>query len=80
MSDDDINKYKKISYEDSYEETLKYDDDDDYDIEYDNDEYNYKEETLNLIQKSLLEYVELNYLPLCEYLTIEKISKFIDKL
>jgi hypothetical protein len=50
------------------------------DINYDYEKYIYDEETINIIQKNLLEYVEENYLPLCEYLSLEKISIFINKV
>jgi len=53
-----------------------------YEEEYDSDnlnDYDYKQEIVNIIQKNILEYVEMKYLPLCEYLSLEKISKFIDK-
>jgi hypothetical protein len=50
------------------------------DINYDYEKYIYDEETINIIQKNLLEYVEENYLPLCEYLSLEKLSIFINKI
>ena len=57
--------------------------DDDYITEnnnYDCDKYIYDEETINIIQKNLLEYIGDNYLPLCEYLSLEKISIFCSKI
>ena len=58
--------------------------DDDYITDKNNNyeyyKYIYDEETINIIQKNLLEYIGDNYLPLCEYLSLEKISIFVKKI
>ena len=40
-------------------------------------EEEYYQDTLKLIHKELLNYVEMKSLPICEYLTIEYIHSFI---
>jgi hypothetical protein len=42
-------------------------------------EYEYYLQTINIINKSLQNYVYEKSLPLCEYMTFEKIEKFINK-
>jgi len=40
---------------------------------------NYIEDTLKYIEKNMIEYVDTG-ISLCEYLSIDKIDKFLDKL
>ena len=46
--------------------------------ELENDEYN--DETIFSIHKGLLKYVEENALPMCEYLSYNKLEMFISNL
>ncbi len=41
---------------------------------------NYDEDTLNYIKQNIIEYLEYHGIPLFEYLDINKIDKFLDKL
>ncbi len=42
-------------------------------------EYEYYFKTINIINKSLHNYVDEKSLPLCEYMTFEKIERFVNK-
>lgn len=55
------------------------DDDVDYDdgVYQDEKEMEYLESTLVILQKSVLEIVERKSLTLCEYLTVDSISKYL---
>lgn len=75
--------------EESYKKPDNYYIDDEFDDEVENkisiEEYNenisneFYEETINIIQENLLNYVNDKSLPLCEYLNYEDIEKFINK-
>jgi len=58
-----------IDYYHDYE-----DEEEDYEIEEENN--NYEKDTASIIQKELLKYTD--YLPLCEYLSQQKIKKFVN--
>ena len=74
------NRGKKINYDENIINGDNSENENEYDCEYEYFDYEYNEESINIIQKNLLEYVELKYLPLCEYLSLEKISKFVLKI
>jgi hypothetical protein len=75
--------------EETYKKPDNYYIDDEFDDEVENkisnEEYNenisneFYEETINIIQENLLNYVNDKSLPLCEYLNCEDIEKFINK-
>ena len=78
MSDDYEKKHR-------YSDTENYDTDGDIiysDEEEENErikEYEYYSQTVDIINKSLQNYVNEKSLPLCEYMTCKKIDKFINK-
>lgn len=57
---------------DEYDDTES----DDEDEINDRDDYEY---VVRTIQSSLIYYVDKNYIPLCEYLSYDKIDKFISR-
>jgi hypothetical protein len=40
----------------------------------------YEIDTLNYIQNNILEYVKNSAMPLCEYITTDSITSFLDKI
>ena len=44
------------------------------------EEYEYTQDTINIIQNTLIDYVTNNSLPLCEFLTINSVEKFLTTL
>jgi hypothetical protein len=58
---------------------IDYNDDID-DIDDNIDEEYYALETYTLLQKNILDYVEKNNMPLCEYLSIQRINIFLNSL
>lgn len=48
-------------------------------LEYEYENYQHLINTTETIQKELLSYVEKNCIPLCEYLSLDNIEKFITK-
>jgi hypothetical protein len=66
---------------DSKDDPEKDNDDDDGDFDdivyQDEKEAEYLEATLVILQKSVLEFVERKSLTLCEYLTVDSISKYL---
>lgn len=75
--------------EESYKKQDNYYIEDDFDDDVENqifiEEYNenisneFYQETVNIIQQNLLNYVNDKSLPVCEYLNYESIEKFINK-
>lgn len=47
--------------------------------EHDNYQYLYDVDTVSIIKKAMLDYVTNTNLPLCEYLSFEKLSEFISE-
>ena len=57
-----------------------YDDDDNNDIDdiyLHEKQYDYDEATVIILQKAMLEYVDRKSLTICEYLSVEKIKKYL---
>lgn len=80
--DENRNRDKKIKYHENLinENDSENEDNNNYDSDYEYVEFEYNQESINIIQKNLLDYVERRSLPLCEYLSLEKISNFISKI
>lgn len=60
--DDEYNSYSDSDFDSDIEDII---------------EEEYYQDVLKLLQKELLNYVEMKSLPICEYLTIENIHSFI---
>ena len=67
-----------ISENDDEFENINTNDDNEYDYEYEN--YQHLINTIELIQKEILNYVEKKSIPLCEYLSNDNIEIFITNL
>jgi hypothetical protein len=85
---DELNIFdKKKSVYEEVENNIKEDneedneeDNNDYtDLENETLEKNYEEDTLNMIETNFIDYVNKG-IPLCEYINIYKIEKFLNKL
>ena len=75
------NKIKTILKEDIFIDS-EYEEDENYtaNIDFERKEEEYYKDTLNIIQKNILEYVEEKNLPICEYLSIQNIDIFLNKI
>jgi hypothetical protein len=72
-----INILNQNDLEEEKNTDMKYDDEEDDDNDID-ESYDY--DVLNFIERNIVEYVKKNAIPLCEYITIEKIDKFLDNI
>jgi hypothetical protein len=75
------NKIKTILKEDIFIDS-EYEEDENYtnNIDFERKEQEYYNDTLNIIQKNILQYVEEKNLPICEYLSIQNIDIFLNKI
>lgn len=75
------NKNKTILKEDIFIDS-EYEEDENYtyNIDFEIKEEEYYNHTLNIIQQNILEYVKDKNLPICEYLSIQKIDIFLRKI
>jgi hypothetical protein len=75
------NKIKTILKEDIFIDS-EYEEDENYtdNIDFERKEQEYYNDTLNIIQKNILQYVKEKNLPICEYLSIQNIDIFLNKI
>lgn len=74
-----FSKNKNYSFDDQ-DENYNVSDEDNSDYEQELLDNEYYEKTLNIIHKEFEGYIESKSLPICEYLEVKNIEKFINKI